>query len=92
MSYALHANIPNPFNPETTIRFELPARNRTRLQIYDMLGQHVRTLIDGDMPVGAHRTVWDGHDDMGRSMASGIYLYRLQAGNFTQTRRMLLLK
>ena len=97
-AFALHANMPNPFNPETTLRFDLPARVGVELAVYDVLGQKVRTLVAGEMPPGTHRIAWDGRDDAGRAMASGMYLYRLQteagngAGGFTQVRRMLLLK
>ncbi|UCE08206.1 MAG: right-handed parallel beta-helix repeat-containing protein, partial [bacterium] len=74
---ALYQNYPNPFNPITTIRFDLPKTSRISLKIYNMLGQEIRTLYDGMMIVGAHHVVWDGKDDHGIKMSSGLYFYRL---------------
>ena len=89
---ALHANAPNPFNPETTIGFELAASTGVRLEVFDLLGQKVRTLVARTLPAGSHQAVWDGRDDAGIQVGSGVYVYRLQAGDFTRMRRMLLLK
>ena len=91
-TFALHPNMPNPFNPETTIRFELPQAAETRLEIFDVLGQKVLTLVAGQLQLGIHSAVWDGRDEGGIQVGNGVYLYRLQAGEFTQMRRMLLLK
>lgn len=92
-SYALYQNFPNPFNLPTTIRFDVPQSGRVRLEIYNTLGQRVRTLIDADLPARSlHEASWDGRDDGGREVASGVYFYRLDAGRFQKTRRMLLLK
>jgi hypothetical protein len=91
-TYALHANTPNPFNPETVIAFDLPQDSSVRLEIYDALGQKVRTLVSGALATGAHRFAWDGRDARGSQVSSGVYFYRLQAGEYVQTRRMLLLK
>lgn len=92
-SYTLYQNYPNPFNLPTTIRFDLPQSGRVRLVIYNALGQPVRTLIDADLPARSlHEASWDGRDDGGREVASGVYFYRLDAGRFQKTRRMLLLK
>jgi len=90
--FALHQNAPNPFNPRTTIRFELPAAGRARVNIYNVSGQVVRRLIDEHMPAGSHNAVWDGRDDCGRRAASGVYLYRLTSGKLTAVRRMLLVQ
>jgi hypothetical protein len=90
--FALHPNVPNPFNPETTIRFELPQESPTRLEIFDMLGQRVAILAAGTLPRGVHEATWDGRDETGARVGSGLYLYRLQAGDFEKVRRMLLLK
>ncbi len=92
VSYALHANMPNPFNPETTIRFELPQLTPVRLEVYDVLGQRVRVLVAEPLAAGAHRVVWDGRNAAGAQVSSGAYFYRLQAGAFVQTRRMMLIK
>jgi uncharacterized repeat protein (TIGR01451 family) len=88
----LHPNQPNPFNPVTTIQFELSTAGATRLEIFDVAGRRVRTLVDEPLPEGPHAVVWNGRDDGGRAVASGQYFYRLDAGAFHQTRRMTLLK
>ncbi len=88
----LHPNHPNPFNPTTTIRFELAARGRASLRIYDVRGAHVRTLFDESRDAGPGTATWDGRDDAGRGVASGVYLYRLNAGGESRTRKMVLLK
>ena len=83
----LQGNYPNPFNPETTIRFELPEAVHVRLVVYDVMGREVARLVDGAMPAGQHRARWDAS-----GLPSGVYLYRLTAGDFSQTKRMTLLK
>lgn len=90
--FRLAQNYPNPFNPVTEIEFSLPVRSRARLSIYNVLGQSVRTIIDGELPAGTHRVVWDSKDDTGRLVATGVYLYRLTAGSYSATRKMLLIK
>ena len=92
--FALRQNYPNPFNPSTAIRFELPQAEHLTLNIYALTGQLVRTLVNGPLAAGVHHVEWNGINDDGRSVSSGIYLYRLSVGDgrFTQTRRMLLLK
>ena len=91
-TFALNQNYPNPFNPSTTIRFELPEAASVRLVVYDLLGREVATLLTGNYPAGAFSAVWDGRDHAGAPMPSGVYLLRLEAGAFVQTRRMTLLK
>ncbi len=91
-AFVLQPNMPNPFNPETTIRFALPGQSAVVLSIYDALGQQVRVLVDGVRAAGSYAAVWDGRDAMGRSVSSGVYFYELRAGDFRQLRRMLLLK
>ena len=90
--YALFQNAPNPFNPETTIRFSLGTAGRAEMIVFNVVGQRVRTLIDGDLDAGTHNVRWDGTDDNGRSVASGLYFYRLTSDNFTETKKMALLK
>jgi len=91
--YALHPCYPNPFNPATTIRFDLPQRARVDLQIYDVSGRWIQQLVASeDLPAGRHEVVWRGQDDTGRPAAAGVYFYRLQAGPFTETKRMTLVK
>ena len=91
-SYSLAQNYPNPFNPETRIEFELPLNSHVSLVVYDLLGRQVRSLSEGDLTAGSHSIVWDGRDDSGSQVASGVYLYRLTAGSTQLTRKMLLLK
>ena len=85
--FALESNYPNPFNPTTTINYQLPEDSHVHISVYNMLGQRVATLIDQPMTAGYHSTVWNAMEQ-----PSGIYLYRIQAGTFTQTKRMVLLK
>jgi hypothetical protein len=89
---ALRQNTPNPFNPTTHIAFEMQTAGRATLEIFDASGRLVRTLVDGFLPAEAHSYEWDGRDAMGRAMSSGIYLYRLQVGDNTMTRKMTLMK
>ncbi len=90
--FALGQNHPNPFNPKTTISFSLPTTGQVDLVVYSATGQQVRTLADGSMAAGSHDVVWDGKDDAGVSVGSGIYFYRLQGENLSETKKMLLLK
>jgi len=88
----LHPNIPNPFNPSTTISFDLAKAGFTELKIYNLKGQFIKSLSKQDMAAGPHRLVWDGRDDNNRPVASGVYLYRLETDGFVKTRKMLLMK
>jgi len=90
--YSLQQSYPNPFNPTTTICYDLPELTDVRIAVYNVVGQVVRTLVDRQMSPGQHETVWDGRDDSGRPVSSGLYLYRMTAGDFSQSRKMLLLK
>ena len=90
--YALEANYPNPFNPQTAIRYSLAGPSRVTLAIYDVLGRRVRTLVDQSQAAGRYQVEWNGLDDQGRSVASGTYLYRLDAGSFRQTAKMSLVR
>jgi hypothetical protein len=94
MQFALKQNYPNPFNPATTIEFSIPEDHRgaVRLRIYNMLGEVVRELVAGELAPGNYRQVWDGLDNSGRRLASGLYIYQLCAGNFSATRKLLLMK
>ena len=89
---ALFSNKPNPFNPSTTIRFQLAQRGEVSLQIFDQAGRLVRHLVQESMDAGPHAVQWNGRDDSGQSVASGVYQYRLRAGNEVISRRMVLLK
>ncbi len=90
--FALAQNAPNPFNPSTTISYELPEATNVRIAIYNLLGQEIRMLVKGAVEAGYYTATWDGRDRSGRQVASGIYLYRMQAGKYSQARRMMLLK
>lgn len=86
----LGANYPNPFNPETSVPFSLPQSGRTRLAVYDVAGRLVRILVDGVLPAGGHHARWDGLDDTGRAVASGVYVIRLSAGGQHESRAAVL--
>lgn len=89
---ALLAAYPNPFNPLTTIRYELASRAHVSLKVYDVSGAVVRTLVNGDKPAGSYSLTWDGRDDHGSSVSSGVYFYRITAGSFSDVRKVTLLK
>jgi hypothetical protein len=91
--FCLRQNYPNPFNPVTTIHFNIedPAAV-TSLKVYNLKGQLVRTLIDAQLTAGDHQQSWDGQDDAGNSVSSGVYLYRLQNGNSITMKKMVLSK
>ncbi len=91
-TYALDQNYPNPFNPETTIQYAVPEPGRVTLRIFNILGQEVATLMDDDLLAGFYTARWNGRDHLGRAVASGVYLYRMQAGDFKQIHKMVLLK
>jgi len=92
-SYALQSNVPNPFNPQTTIAFEIPEQQAVTLRVFDMSGRLVRELISSEPHTpGRHEVVWNGRDDTGRQVASGTYFYRLEAGSYSETKRMVLVK
>ena len=98
--YALYQNYPNPFNPETEIRFQIPETNDVVLKIYDILSKEIRTLLESEYEAGYHTVRWDGKDNNGNAVSSGVYLYHLQVlerrddgtGGFSQVRKMSLLR
>jgi hypothetical protein len=92
IDYAIAQNYPNPFNPETSIRYQLPKTSDIRLVIYNVLGQQVRNLVNDRIEAGYHSVIWDGCNDEGSAVASGVYLYRFEAGEFTRTMKLMLLK
>ena len=92
VKFTLYQNYPNPFNPVTRIDYNLPIASDVTLKVYNILGQEVKTLVDVREKAG-HKTVyWDGKNNANKSVASGLYLYRLTAEDFTETKKMLLLK
>lgn len=92
MEFRLDQNVPNPFNPTTSIGFSLPERSHVRLEIYNILGQQVRTLFDDVLPPGNHSVIFDGTDGNGRSLATGVYLYVIKTSRYAQSKKMLLMK
>ena len=90
--FALDQNYPNPFNPSTTIKFSLPENGRAELTVYDILGQRVKSLVSDYLEAGAHEIIWDGSDQSGDDVASGMYLYKLQAGDYSEIKQMTLLR
>jgi hypothetical protein len=95
-TFSLSQNYPNPFNPETTIRFEIPSRGKhtvkVELCIYNLQGQLIRTLINDERSPGIYQVGWDGLDEAGKTVATGIYLYRIRAGEFAATKKIILIK
>jgi hypothetical protein len=92
MEYALHQNYPNPFNPITTIRYDLPEAGYVNVVIYDMMGHQIKQLISGTEDAGHKSVVWDSTNDYGRPVSAGVYMYRIQTGEYIQTKKMVLLK
>ena len=95
MKTELHGNYPNPFNPSTTIKYSLREDSKVTLEIFNIKGQKVKQLISnsaGQVSAGQHSVVWNGTDDNGKSVSSGIYFYKLKTGNFEKTKKMILLR
>ncbi|NOX88680.1 MAG: T9SS type A sorting domain-containing protein [Calditrichaeota bacterium] len=90
--FELKQNFPNPFNPTTTIEYNLEKRGNFKLSIYNILGQHIRTLVNGAQTPGLHKIKWDGRDDYGKPVSAGIYFYSLKGENIKLTKKMLLIK
>ena len=91
-AFVLHPNYPNPFNSSTTISYEVPLRGPVELTIYDLLGRPVRTLVQATVEPGRYRALWDGHDEAGQPVVSGLYIARLQAGEISLARKLVLVK
>nr|MBP9211730.1 T9SS type A sorting domain-containing protein [Bacteroidota bacterium] len=92
MEYALSQNFPNPFNPVTTIQYTLANSGRVQLEIFNILGQNVRTLVDSDQNIGAYAVVWDGKDNHGILLSSGIYYYQIRSKEYRSARKMTFVK
>jgi len=90
--FSLHHNYPNPFNPSTTIEFRIADFRLVNLKIYDVLGNEVATLVDEYKPAGSYEVEFNSHSGEGRNLTSGVYFYRLQAGEFIETKKMILIK
>ena len=90
--FSLDQNVPNPFNPTTEISFNLPKASDVKLEVFNIMGQKIITLADEYMQAGNHTVTFNGRSDDGNSVASGVYFYKIEAGDFTESRKMLLLK
>jgi len=90
--YNLYDNYPNPFNPETEIHFQIPEFSHVVLKVYNLLGQEIRTLTEKSYVLGHHKVRWDGKDNNGKFVASGVYLYMMKAGEFSQVKKMMFLR
>ncbi|MDA3812721.1 MAG: C25 family cysteine peptidase [Candidatus Cloacimonetes bacterium] len=88
----LQANFPNPFNPETTISFSIKEAGNVKLEVFNIKGQKVKTIIDNELSADNHQIVWNGKDDRGKSVSSGIYFYKIKTAHYTATRKMILMK
>jgi len=88
----LFKNYPNPFNPVTAINYKLSEQNSVELSVYNLLGQKIKTLVSKQQSAGSYTIKWDGKNTAGKSVAGGVYLYRLHSGDFIQTRKMILLR
>jgi flagellar hook assembly protein FlgD len=91
-TFKLYQNAPNPFNPVTEIKFDLPKAGYVSLTVFNLLGQEVVRLIETDLPAGSHSITWTGRDDSGSGVSSGIYFYRLDGAGFSDKKKMILLK
>jgi len=91
-AFTLHQNFPNPFNPITTLRYDLPEDNFVMLTVYDMLGREINQLVNAQQQAGFRSVQWDATDSMGRPVSAGVYLYQIQSAEFVQTKKMVLLK
>jgi hypothetical protein len=91
-AYSLSQNYPNPFNHRTQLQFTLPQDSQVRVEVMNVLGQPVKILVDGRMDAGTHRIVWDGSNNAGQEVVSGVYIVRMKGKGFTQTREMLFVK
>ncbi|MEE9450123.1 MAG: T9SS type A sorting domain-containing protein, partial [Ignavibacteriaceae bacterium] len=91
-AYALEQNYPNPFNPETRIRYAIPEPGHVTLRIFRIDGQLVRTLQDANQSPGRYERIWDGKNEFGNKVSSGVYFYQLYTSKFLQTKKLILLK
>jgi len=92
VSFALHNNYPNPFNPQTSIAYDLPKASKVELAIYNVMGQKIRTLISEKKSAGRYMATWDGQNDFGAQVATGVYFYRIMADDFVKSHKMMLMK
>lgn len=92
-TYSLEQNYPNPFNPSTVIEYQVPDDgDMVTLQIFDLAGRHIRTLVNEPKDAGTYKVFWDGSDAVGRRVASGMYVYRMKSGSFVSVKKMIMIK
>jgi len=91
-SFTLHQNYPNPFNPVTTLQYDLPEDAMVNITVFDMMGRVVRTLVNGQQSAGYKSLQWNATNNSGQPISAGLYIYTIQAGEFSQTKKMILLK
>ena len=91
-NFELSQNYPNPFNPATSIEYSIPTKSHVTIEVFNILGQRVRTLVDHEKPAGSYNITWDGNTNSGNPAATGLYVYRFQAGEYVETKKMMLLK
>ena len=91
-SYEIYSNYPNPFNPITTLRYNLPEDALVNISIYDMVGRQIKTLVNGSQTAGYKSIQWNATNNAGQTVSAGIYLYTIVAGEYRQTKKMILLK
>ena len=90
--YILAQNYPNPFNPETTIRFSIPVSSEVIIKIYNLLGNEIKSLVFDYLPAGEHSAHWNGTDNSGQKVSSGLYIYRMKAGKYSDVKKMMFIK
>lgn len=91
-AFALSQNYPNPFNPSTTIKYSLPKEEKVKIVVYDMLGNKITELVNESKSAGLHQVIWNGNDDKGRNVSSGVYILTINSGSYFQSRKMVLMK
>ena len=91
-TYTLGQNYPNPFNPTTTIKYTIPKAGNVKIEVYDITGRLVNTLVNSNQATGTYSVVWNGRNSAGQSVGSGVYLYRIQANDFVSVKKMVMLK
>ena len=92
LEFALYQNYPNPFNPLTKIKYDLPRESRVIIQIFDLQGRKINTLVDGVKNAGRNMVTWDARNDNGESVSAGMYIYMIKAGEYIEKRKMVYLK
>lgn len=90
--YNLYQNYPNPFNPITTIKYQLPKKSAVKIEVFNTLGQRIKTLEDKDQLPGNYEVIWNGKDEFGQTVASGIYIYKIHTQDFVKTKKMILIR